>query len=160
MRSLAWKIKQHLKTIFYPKWHKTLRVIRKTEEFKNLNGNHWWVDSCRIMTYDEFYNELKSAIDKSNMLIKNGTRSEFSFGLNVESVLKKSAKMKAAIPSLEKQNKYCEMAIAYRCYSDKMGSSETGIIQYFYVDLNNSKVIFSGGGSWVACDFAPLRDNN
>ena len=160
MRSLAWKIKQYLKTIFLPKWHKALKVIKKTEEFKKLSRNHWWIDSCRIIAYNEFYNELKSAIDKSDMWIQNGFPPEFPFRLNVESILKKKAKMKAAIPFLDKQNKYCEMAIAYRCSPEEMGNSESGIIQYFYVDLNKSKVVFSVEGNWVACDFTPLRENN
>ena len=160
MRSSIWKVKQYFKTIFSPKQNKALKIIKETEEFKKLSKNRWWIDACKVTGYDELYKDLKLAIDKSDKIIHSEFHPKAPFKPKLEMIQKAHAKIKSAMLSLDKESEYCEMVIASTMKSpDEVDNSKSGLVQYFYVDLNHSKVILSGEGNWVACDFTGLRRN-
>jgi len=160
MRSSIWKVKQYFKTIFSPKQSKALKLIKETGEFKKLSQNRWWINDCKIVEYDELYKELKLAVGKSDRIIHGEIHPKAPFKPKLEMIQKASAKIKAAMLNLDKESEYCEMVIASTVKSpDEIDKSKSGLVQYFYVDLNHSKVILSGEGNWVACDFTGLRRN-
>jgi len=161
MRSSIWKVKKYFKTTFSPKQSKALRIIKETEEFKKLNKEHWWINGCKVTGYDELYKELKLAVDKSDKIIHGEIHSKAPFKPKLEMIQRAHAKIKSAILNLDKGSEYCEMVIASTVKSpDEVDDSNNGLVQYFYVDLNHSKVILSGEGNWVACDFSGLRKNS
>ena len=160
MRSSIGKVKQYFKTFFSPKQNKALKIIKETGEFKKLSKNHWWINDCKTMGYDELYKELKLAIDKSEKIIHDEIYPRALFKPKLEMIQKAHKKIKAAILNLDKESEYCEMVIASTMKPpDDVDNSESGLVEYFYVDLNHSKVILLGDGNWVACDFTGLRRN-
>lgn len=160
MRSSIGKVRQYFKTILSPKQNKALRIIRETEEFKKLSKNHWWISACKVKGYGELYKELKLAIDKSDKIIHGEIPMKSPFKPKLKIIQKANAKIKSAMLNLDRESEYCEMAIASSTkHPDEVDNSTNGLMQYFYVDLNHSKVILSGEGNWVACDFTGLRGN-